>query len=65
MHDQHRGQAELEQGRGREEGADGEPLGDIFLELRREFHSKHGNPLGLLYSLYCDADTRIQPGLTI
>jgi len=44
---------------------DGEPLGDIFLELRREFHTKHGNPLGLLYSLYCDADTRIQPGLTI
>ena len=44
---------------------EGEPLGDIFLELRREFHTKHGNPLGLLYSLYCDADTRIQPGLTI
>ncbi len=44
---------------------DGEPLGDIFLDLRREFHEKHGNPLGLLYSLYCDADTRIQPGLTI
>jgi hypothetical protein len=44
---------------------DGEPLGDIFLELRREFHTQHGNPLGLLYSLYCDADTRIQPGLTI
>jgi len=44
---------------------DGEPLGDIFLELRREFHAKHGNPLGLLYSVYCNADTRIQPGLTI
>ena len=44
---------------------DGEPLGDIFLELRREFHTQHGNPLGLLYNLYCDADTRIQPGLTI
>jgi len=44
---------------------DGEPLGDIFLELRREFHTKHGNPLGLLYNVYCDADTRIQPGLTI
>ncbi len=43
----------------------GESLGDIFLDLRREFHTKHGNPLGLLYSLYCDADTRIQPGLTI
>jgi hypothetical protein len=43
----------------------GEPLGDIFLDLRREFHEKHGNPLGLLYSLYCDADTRIQPGLTV
>ena len=33
--------------------------------LRREFHTKHGNPLGLLYNVYCDADTRIQPGLTI
>jgi CHAT domain len=44
---------------------DGEKLGDLFLELRREFHSKHGNPLGLLYNVYCDADTRIQPGLTI
>ena len=44
---------------------DGRPLGDIFLELRREFHTKHGNPLGLLYNVYCDADTRIQPGLTI
>ena len=44
---------------------DGEPLGDLFLELRREFHTKHGNPLGLLYNVYCDADTRIQPGLTI
>jgi hypothetical protein len=43
---------------------DGEPLGDLFLELRREFHTKHGNPLGLLYNVYCDADTRIQPGLT-
>jgi hypothetical protein len=27
---------------------DGAPLGDLFLELRREFHTKHGNPLGLL-----------------
>ena len=44
---------------------DGEPLGALFLELRREFHTKHGNPLGLLYNVYCDADTRIQPGLTI
>jgi hypothetical protein len=44
---------------------DGEPLGDIFLDLRREFHTQHGNPLGLLYNVYCDADTRIQPGLTI
>ena len=44
---------------------DGEPLGDLFLELRREFHTTHGNPLGLLYNVYCDADTRIQPGLTI
>ena len=44
---------------------EGKELGDIFLELRREFHTEHGNPLGLLYSVYCNANTRIQPGLTI
>lgn len=34
-------------------------LGDIFLELRREFYYKHHNVMGLLYALYVDGDTRI------
>ena len=37
----------------------GKPLGEIALELRREFFFKHHNILGLLYSLYVDADTRL------
>jgi hypothetical protein len=40
-------------------------LGEIFLDLRREFYQEDHNPLGLLYSLYCDADTRVAPGLTM
>lgn len=43
----------------------GEPLGELFLDLRREFAAEHRNPLGLLYAVYCDADTQVQPGLTI
>ncbi|HEV7993533.1 MAG TPA: CHAT domain-containing protein [Gemmatimonadaceae bacterium] len=42
----------------------GEPLGELFYDLRREFLDQHGNPLGLLYNVYCDGDTRVQPGLT-
>ena len=42
----------------------GEPLGELFLDLRREFVEQHGNPLGLLYNVYCDGDTQVQPGLT-
>jgi hypothetical protein len=43
----------------------GEPLGELFLGLRREFLERHGNPLGLLYNVYCDGDTQVQPGLTL
>jgi len=43
---------------------DGEPLGEAFLGLRREFMERHGNPLGLLYAVHCDGDTQIQPALT-
>jgi hypothetical protein len=43
---------------------DGEPLGDAFLGLRREFLDKHGNPLGLLYAVHCDGDTQIAPALS-
>lgn len=42
---------------------DGEPLGEAFLGLRREFLEEHGNPLGLLYAVHCDGDTQIQPAL--
>jgi len=42
----------------------GEPIGDLFLSLRREFAEQHGNPLGLLYAVYCDGDTKIHPGLS-
>ncbi len=39
------------------------PIGEIFLELRREFFYQHNNILGLLYALYCDGDTRVYPAL--
>lgn len=42
---------------------DGEPLGEAFLALRQEFLEKHGNPLGLLYAVHCDGDTKIEPAL--
>jgi hypothetical protein len=42
---------------------DGEPLGEAFLALRREFLERHCNPLGLLYAVHCDGDTRIEPAL--
>ena len=37
----------------------GEPLGELLLNLRRKFLFESHNILGLLYSLYCDGDTRI------
>ncbi len=42
----------------------GEALGALFLDLRREFCLQHGNPMGLLYAVYCDGDTQVQPGLS-
>jgi len=42
----------------------GQVLGETFLELRREFLIEHGNPLGLLYAVHCDADTQVQPPIT-
>lgn len=41
----------------------GEPLGALFLALRREFLEQHGNPLGLLYAVHCDGDTQVIPAL--
>jgi len=43
----------------------GEPLGQIFLGLRREFYHEHGNLLGLLYALYVDGDTQVVPGVNL
>lgn len=39
----------------------GKAVGQIVLDLRRHFYEKHGNPLGLLYGLHCNADTQILP----
>lgn len=41
----------------------GERLGDAVLGLRRDFLAAHGNPLGLLYGVHCDTDTRVDPAL--
>lgn len=41
----------------------GAPVGQTMLDLRRQFLHDHGNPMGLLYTMYCDADTRIAPPL--
>jgi hypothetical protein len=41
------------------------PLGQVFLELRREFFFQHNNAMGLLYAVYCDGDTRVVPGIEI
>ncbi len=43
----------------------GEPLGQIFLNLRIEFLERQGNPLGLLYAMHCDGDTRIEPPISM
>ena len=45
--------------------AGGRSLGQVMLDLRREFYYRHNNLLGLAYALYCDADTRIVPGLQV
>ncbi len=42
----------------------GEPLGELFLDLRRGFNREHRNPLGLVYAVYCDGDTQVQPSVT-
>ncbi|HUB42814.1 MAG TPA: CHAT domain-containing protein [Streptosporangiaceae bacterium] len=38
---------------------DGLPVGLIIHRLRRQYLDKSGNPLGLLYGVYCNADTRL------
>ncbi len=41
----------------------GKPLGQLMLDLTRAFLDNHGNPMGLLYTVYCDGDTQVSPGL--
>ncbi len=43
----------------------GGSLGQIALDLRREFFYEQNNLLGLLYALYVDGDTRIMPGVQV
>lgn len=40
---------------------DSAPLGELFLNLRRDFYYNHNNVLGLLYAVYCDSDTYLDP----
>ena len=42
----------------------GDAIGQIFLDLRKEFYAKEKNILGLLYSLYVDGDTHLEKALT-
>lgn len=42
---------------------DGQSVGDSVHESRRAFLEQHRNPLGLLYAVHCDADTRVDPAL--
>jgi hypothetical protein len=42
---------------------DGAAVGETVLKLRQDFLRGHGNPLGLIYAVHCDADTRIAPAL--
>lgn len=45
------------------------PVSDVFFTAHGwqgdvpEFLDQHGNPLGLLYAVHCDGDTRIEPAL--
>jgi hypothetical protein len=41
----------------------GQTIGEIFLTLRKEFYEQHRNLLGLLYALYVDGDTEVQPAV--
>ena len=43
---------------------DGAAVGETVLGLRQDFLRRHGNPLGLIYAIHCDADTRIAPALS-
>jgi hypothetical protein len=42
---------------------DGAAVGETVLKLRQDFLANHHNPLGLIYAVHCDADTRVAPAL--
>jgi hypothetical protein len=42
---------------------DGASLGDAVLGARRMFLEQNNNPLGLLYAMHCDVETRVSPPL--
>jgi hypothetical protein len=42
---------------------DAQPIGEAMLATRREFLDRYRNPLGLLYAVHCDIDTRIDPAM--
>jgi hypothetical protein len=44
---------------------DGRHVGQTMLNLRQQFLREHHNPLGLLYTMYCSADTRVAPPLSL
>jgi hypothetical protein len=46
-----------------EQFLDGASVGATVLRLRQRFLHGHGNPLGLIYAVHCDADTRVNPAL--
>lgn len=41
----------------------GGEVGDIVLKLRRKFLNDENNVLGLIYALYCNVNTRIDPAI--
>jgi hypothetical protein len=43
----------------------GRTLGEVLLDLRRDLLQEHRNPLGLVYAMYCDADTTAVPGVRV
>jgi len=40
-------------------------LGEVILKLRQKYYYQDNNLMGLLYALYCDGDTRIDPGIQL
>lgn len=46
-----------------EQFLDGAAVGETVLKLRQDFLRENHNPLGLIYAIHCDADTRIAPAL--